>query len=72
MASINELAARVRLLLMDVDGVLTDGRLLNVPDASGKMVETKGFDSQDGADGHGLHDGVDACEGWNQRFGRRW
>ena len=33
---------------MDVDGVLTDGRLINVPDASGNMVETKGFDSQDG------------------------
>ena len=48
MASINELAARVRLLLMDVDGVLTDGRLFNVPDPSGRMVETKGFDSQDG------------------------
>ena len=48
MASINDLAARVRLLLMDVDGVLTDGRLYNVPDASGRMVETKGFDSQDG------------------------
>jgi 3-deoxy-D-manno-octulosonate 8-phosphate phosphatase (KDO 8-P phosphatase) len=43
-----EQAARVRLLLMDVDGVLTDGRLYNVPDPSGKMVETKGFDSQDG------------------------
>jgi 3-deoxy-D-manno-octulosonate 8-phosphate phosphatase (KDO 8-P phosphatase) len=38
----------VKLLLMDVDGVLTDGHLYNVPDASGKMVETKGFDSQDG------------------------
>ena len=48
MASINDLAARVRLLLMDVDGVLTDGRLYNVPDATGNMVETKGFDSQDG------------------------
>jgi 3-deoxy-D-manno-octulosonate 8-phosphate phosphatase (KDO 8-P phosphatase) len=48
MASINELAARVRLLLMDVDGVLTDGRLLNVPDGHGNLVETKGFDSQDG------------------------
>src|SRR5436190_24391601 len=36
------------MLLMDVDGVLTDGRLYNVPDAQGKMVETKGFDSQDG------------------------
>ncbi len=33
---------------MDVDGVLTDGRLYNVPDAAGNMVETKGFDSQDG------------------------
>ncbi|MFN7995042.1 MAG: HAD hydrolase family protein [Bryobacteraceae bacterium] len=43
-----ELASKVRLLLMDVDGVLTDGRLYNVPDPDGKMVETKGFDSQDG------------------------
>jgi 3-deoxy-D-manno-octulosonate 8-phosphate phosphatase (KDO 8-P phosphatase) len=46
--TIQELAARVRLLLMDVDGVLTDGKLINVPDANGKMVETKAFDSQDG------------------------
>jgi 3-deoxy-D-manno-octulosonate 8-phosphate phosphatase (KDO 8-P phosphatase) len=38
----------VKLLLMDVDGVMTDGRLYNVPDAAGNMVETKGFDSQDG------------------------
>jgi 3-deoxy-D-manno-octulosonate 8-phosphate phosphatase (KDO 8-P phosphatase) len=38
----------IKMLLMDVDGVLTDGRLYNVPDASGNMVETKGFDSQDG------------------------
>jgi 3-deoxy-D-manno-octulosonate 8-phosphate phosphatase (KDO 8-P phosphatase) len=43
------LAANVKLLLMDVDGVLTDGRLYNVPDlVTGQMVETKGFDSQDG------------------------
>lgn len=41
-------ASRIRLLLMDVDGVLTDGRLYNVPDPEGKMAETKGFDSQDG------------------------
>jgi len=41
-------AARIKLLLMDVDGVLTDGHLLNVPGPDGKMVETKGFDSQDG------------------------
>ena len=43
-----ERAARVRLLMMDVDGVLTDGKLYNVPGPDGKMNETKGFDSQDG------------------------
>jgi len=48
LSSVSELAAPVKLILMDVDGVLTDGKLLNVPDASGNMVETKGFDSQDG------------------------
>ncbi len=41
-------ASKIKLLLMDVDGVLTDGRLYNVPDPEGKMAETKGFDSQDG------------------------
>jgi len=45
---IQKRAAQIRLLLMDVDGVLTDGKLYNVPDSQGKMVETKGFDSQDG------------------------
>ncbi len=38
----------VKLLLMDVDGVLTNGKLYHFPDAQGNMVETKGFDSQDG------------------------
>ena len=46
--SVNALAKRIRLLLMDVDGVLTDGHLWNVPGPDGKWVETKGFDSQDG------------------------
>jgi 3-deoxy-D-manno-octulosonate 8-phosphate phosphatase (KDO 8-P phosphatase) len=41
-------AARIKLLLMDVDGVLTDGHLINVPGPDGKMLETKAFDSQDG------------------------
>jgi 3-deoxy-D-manno-octulosonate 8-phosphate phosphatase (KDO 8-P phosphatase) len=41
-------AARVRLMLMDVDGVLTDGRIFNVPAPDGQIFETKGFDSQDG------------------------
>ncbi len=45
---LHQLAAKTKVLLMDVDGVLTDGRFFLVPDHSGKMVETKGFDSQDG------------------------
>ena len=45
---IDSLASKTKLLLMDVDGVLTNGRLYNVPDPEGKMTETKGFDSQDG------------------------
>jgi 3-deoxy-D-manno-octulosonate 8-phosphate phosphatase (KDO 8-P phosphatase) len=41
-------AAKIKLLLMDVDGVLTDGKLYFIPGADGQMVEFKGFDSQDG------------------------
>ena len=41
-------AARVKLLLMDVDGVLTDGTYWHVPDGQGGLAETKRFDSQDG------------------------
>jgi len=41
-------ARRIRLLLMDVDGVLTDGLLYYAPDGHGGVVENKGFDSQDG------------------------
>lgn len=56
-------AAKIKMLLMDVDGVLTDGHLYNVPDASGNMVETKGFDSTDGIalqwlNWHGIATGV--------------
>lgn len=45
---IESLASKVKLLLMDVDGVLTDGGLYIVPGPDGKMAETKGFNSQDG------------------------
>jgi 3-deoxy-D-manno-octulosonate 8-phosphate phosphatase (KDO 8-P phosphatase) len=41
-------ASKIKLLLMDVDGVMTNGKLYHFPDAQGNMVETKGFDSQDG------------------------
>ena len=47
-ADLTDRAAKIRLLLMDVDGVLTDGKLYNVPAPDGKMAEFKGFDSQDG------------------------
>ncbi len=44
----HRLAAGIKVLLMDVDGVLTDGRLLFFPGPTGNMVESKAFDSQDG------------------------
>ena len=56
-------AAGIKILLMDVDGVLTDGRLYLIPNGDGKLVETKGFDSQDGIalrwlSWFGIHTGV--------------
>ena len=45
---LHRLASGVKVLLMDVDGVLTSGHLYMIPDGQGGMVETKGFDSQDG------------------------
>src|SRR5271169_7027937 len=47
-AELLERASRIRMLLMDVDGVLTNAKLYNVPGPDGKMFETKGFDAQDG------------------------
>jgi len=41
-------AKKIKLLLMDVDGVLTDGKFYYVPLPDGSMLETKGFDSRDG------------------------
>ena len=46
---------RIKVLLMDVDGVLTDGRLFYFPDASGKPDQVKGFNSQDGVGFHMLN-----------------
>jgi 3-deoxy-D-manno-octulosonate 8-phosphate phosphatase (KDO 8-P phosphatase) len=56
-------ASRIKLLLMDVDGVLTDGRLFNLLAPDGSMFETKAFDSQDGIalqwlSWHGIATGV--------------
>ena len=41
-------ARRVELILMDVDGVLTDGRILLIPDGAGGVQEVKMFDVEDG------------------------
>jgi len=54
-AALNARARKIRLLLLDVDGVLTDGRIYYVPASTGepataqlKLVETKTFHSRDG------------------------
>ncbi len=41
-------ARKIKLLLMDVNGVLTDGRFFYVPGRGGALVETKMFHSRDG------------------------
>jgi 3-deoxy-D-manno-octulosonate 8-phosphate phosphatase (KDO 8-P phosphatase) len=41
-------ARKIKLLLLDVDGVMTDGRIYYVPRPDGGMFETKGFHSRDG------------------------
>lgn len=41
-------AKKIKILLMDVDGVLTDGKMYYLPDHNGKMVEFKAFHSLDG------------------------
>lgn len=40
-------AAKIKILLMDVDGVLCD-KMYFLPDAAGNVIEFKGFDAQDG------------------------
>ena len=49
--SLSQLRARaekVKLLLMDVDGTMTDGRIYFHLRPGGNVYETKGFDSRDG------------------------
>ena len=47
-AELLERASRIKMLLMDVDGVLTDEKLYTIPAPDGKMFETKAFNAQDG------------------------
>ncbi len=41
-------AKKIKLLLMDVDGVLTDGKMYSIPGLRGGDIEIKGFSSLDG------------------------
>jgi len=41
-------ARKIKLLLMDIDGVLTEGHFIYVPRPGGGLVETKAFHSRDG------------------------
>ncbi|MCU1299916.1 MAG: Phosphatase kdsC [Candidatus Sulfotelmatobacter sp.] len=50
--SVQARARKIKLLLFDVDGVLTDGKLFFLPPAAGSqasMIEFKGFHAHDGA-----------------------
>lgn len=56
-------AAKVKLLLFDCDGVLTDGRIYFLPNPDGTVGETKCFCTQDGialqwAYRHGIETGI--------------
>jgi 3-deoxy-D-manno-octulosonate 8-phosphate phosphatase (KDO 8-P phosphatase) len=48
-AAVAARARKIRVLLMDVDGVLTAGQVYLMPQADGTAVEMKAFHSQDGA-----------------------
>ncbi len=48
-------ARKIKVLLMDVDVVLTDGRLFYTTDHEGKAQEFKGFNSHDGLGFHFLN-----------------
>ncbi len=41
-------AQRIKVLIFDVDGVLTDGQIFVIPGPDGKGIESKGFAAHDG------------------------
>jgi 3-deoxy-D-manno-octulosonate 8-phosphate phosphatase (KDO 8-P phosphatase) len=47
-AQLRHRARKIKLLLMDVDGVLTDGRIIYIPNPRGGFYETKTFHARDG------------------------
>jgi 3-deoxy-D-manno-octulosonate 8-phosphate phosphatase (KDO 8-P phosphatase) len=48
MLTLEERARRVKVLLFDVDGVLTNGDITIIPQADGKGIEVKNFSAHDG------------------------
>jgi 3-deoxy-D-manno-octulosonate 8-phosphate phosphatase (KDO 8-P phosphatase) len=43
-----ERAQKIKVLIFDVDGVLTDGQIFVIPNSEGKGIEAKGFAAHDG------------------------
>src|SRR6201999_2802343 len=41
-------AINIKILIFDVDGVLTDGQIFVIPGPDGKGIESKGFAAHDG------------------------
>ena len=41
-------AKKIKILIFDVDGVLTDGQIFVIPNSEGKGIEAKGFAAHDG------------------------
>jgi 3-deoxy-D-manno-octulosonate 8-phosphate phosphatase (KDO 8-P phosphatase) len=41
-------AKNIKILIFDVDGVLTDGQIFVIPNAEGRGIEAKGFAAHDG------------------------
>src|SRR5437879_12125838 len=41
-------AKNIKILIFDVDGVLTDGQIFVIPNPQGHAVESKGFAAHDG------------------------
>lgn len=54
-ADIIKRAEKIALILMDVDGVMTDGTLFYLPGPNGEAIEFKGFNSHDGLGLHFCH-----------------
>ncbi len=48
MSGLEERLARTRLIVLDVDGVLTDGRVVYAADKDGETLELQRFDAKDG------------------------